>query len=159
MKFTYLAACISLGFVACGTNDHSPATSRLNADTSGCSPLLNRADEVTTAQGHRLSATNERPNNPRCWNTNYSYLRITYTWKQPADAPFPKKIGFWIRGSGSDRLVEAGFNCGPLATDANTLVCNAQRTLNEYFDTIEIAPVRDGNWDTRGIGQNYILSL
>lgn len=159
MKLTYVTLALSLGFVACGAKENLVSSSQISADTSGCSPLLKREEHSTTAQGNSLKMFSVRPNSARCWNVDRSELSIHYSWKQSQHTASPNQVGFWIRANGSDKFVNANFHCEPYGTDSREVSCIATQSLNEFIDRIEIAPVRDGVWDTAGFGQNYKFLL
>jgi hypothetical protein len=153
-----LTSVFALTLAACGNPNNSVGTSEVSADTSGCSPLLRRSYEATTAQKFSLSVAFEMPNSPRCWNADRSSVAITYRWTQDSAAPVPNDVGFWLRADGQDLFVKATANCAN-ASSGEPVTCNASAFLSRWVGSLEIAPVRDGVWDTAGIGQNYTFRL
>jgi hypothetical protein len=156
MKHQTAALSLFLALTACGTRDYTAAASKVYTDTSGCSPLLKTDETVKTVQNFSLRVASEMPNQRGCWNVNRSRVFISYGWKQESEMPRFATIGLWMRFDGTEQFVEVTPSC---AQDRSGFYCTASTSLNKFVSRIEIAPVRQGVWDTAGIGQNYTFQL
>jgi hypothetical protein len=143
---------------ACGGGTEETPSSKLAADSSGCSPLLSSDYSVKTVQGFRLSASFEEPNSARCWNADRSQVVLSYSWNQENYYPAFNDIGFWVRIDGREEFLKAAASCSPLGT-GGLFSCSATVYIQRWVGHLEVAPVRNGVWDTAGIGQNYHFQL
>jgi hypothetical protein len=158
MKSLFFVLGSVLTLVACGNAQDTNAVSKLAADTSGCSPLLRRSYEVTTVQNFVLRASFEMPNRPQCWNADRSQVVLSYRFTQEGNNSADTNVGFWIRADGREEFLKARVNCFPMASGAQ-FSCTAEAFLSRWIQNLEVAPVRNGVWDTAGIGQNYGFRL
>ncbi|MEI8028017.1 MAG: hypothetical protein WCI18_16825 [Pseudomonadota bacterium] len=146
---------VACAMSACRTPDVS--SSEVKLDTSGCTPLLDLDNEQDTVKGGRLTVSFHGPNSASCWNVKESVLTISYYWKQQKDSA---DVSFWTRsGDGAERTLHAGTTCNATLV-AGEFECNANATIRErYINQLDVAPVRDGEWDTAGMGKNYFFKL
>lgn len=152
----FLTGLLGVGLGACGSAADKRAPSQVKADTTGCSQLLERSHSATTAQGHSMEVNFTGPFSRWCWNVYTTRITLTYRWTE--EGRYTDKVGFWMRVDGKDDLRDAKVTCGRDPVSPRRY-CEAVVSLSNYVNDLEIAPVRDGVWDTFGIGQNYSFRL
>ncbi|MEN9825494.1 MAG: hypothetical protein RI953_1239 [Pseudomonadota bacterium] len=157
MKNQILALGLFAALTACGSPEQHDTSSKIAADTSGCSQIFSSHHSATTAHNFSLIVRSESPNSPRCWNADSAWASVDYRWTQTTEESAYKDVGFWVRADGREEFVRAKIDCRPVNTGG--AICTASAYFKKFVREIEIAPVRDGSWDTAGIGQNYKFKL
>jgi hypothetical protein len=141
-------------------------------DTSGCSQLRESSDSKVTSQGALLTVTAKLSPKASCWNAGSSHVVIDYRWVQSSKAVVPTAGAFWMRVNGAESQQNANLICMPVSnlkaqanTSGESQVECSMRAIEKLSVTgqtrveIEVAPVLDGNWDTKGFEQNYVFEL
>ena len=140
-------------------------------DTSGCSQTKDSSQAQSTVKGKRLVVSASIAPRENCWNAEDGRVMISYVWGQ--DSSYSNsKVSFWMRVNEDEgRSVNANnvtcnsadnMTYSPDTSGRSTYVCQATAYVKVGYKErlkVEVAPVKDGNWDTRGSGQNYIFDL
>ncbi|MEA9358393.1 hypothetical protein SHI21_19310 [Bacteriovorax sp. PP10] len=140
------------------------------SDSTGCPTMHTTSKEVTTAFGNNLAIQALNAAGPDCSYAKDSRITITYSWFQnSSDTPH---VDFWTRvnnkGVTSDLTVFAyvscnEFNSGPYFQKNYTrFKCMAKAMIGTGYQdkmNVEVAPLFDGQWDTRGYSQNYYFQF
>lgn len=142
--------------------------SQVQVDTSGCSQMTGEEAETGTVDGFLLKVRSQKPHSDSCWNIHMAGYAIQYSWSEVGPDPSFRNIAFWTRSNGHEETVPAHVACeeifvvrpGPSDTRWYRCVASAFVGMGRRGTyQVEIAPVRDGKWDTAGLGRNYVFSL
>jgi len=138
-------------------------------DTSGCSPLKQQSQQVSTVQGRLLTVTSFQALQGSCWNTNQTHIEISYQWLQEISA-VENTAQIWLKINEREGTLNLTTSCAA-SHDQMTYEKNTSgKTIYRCSGTatvavkpgalrVEVAPVVNGAWDTHGFGQNYIFNF
>lgn len=139
------------------------------SDSTGCPTMHTTSKETTTTFGNNLAIQALNAAGPDCSYAKDSRITIIYSWFQ--DSGYTPHIDFWTRinnnGLTNDLTVFAyvscnEFNSGPYSVPYNRFKCFAKAIIGTGYQnkiSVEVAPLIDGHWDTRGYSQNYYFQF
>lgn len=125
--------------------------------------------ETTTAFGNNLTVQALNAAGPNCSYAKDSRITIVYSWFQ--NSGYAPHVDFWTRinneGLTRELTVFAYVSCnefkiGPYSDESTRYKCLAKTMIGTGYQNkmnIEVAPLIDGQWDTRGYSQNYYFQF
>ncbi len=141
------------------------------SDTTGCPTMHTTSKDATTAFGNNLLIQALNAAGPNCSYAKDSRVTIFYSWFQDADN-YPR-VEFWTKinntGITLDLTVVAYVTCNELNSahylhqvSGKRFKCTAKAMIGTGYQDkmdVEVAPLIDGKWDTRGFSQNYYFQF
>lgn len=130
------------------------------SDTTGCPTMHTTSKDTTTAFGNNLLIQALNAAGPDCSYAKDSKITISYSWVQDTtDAP---RVEFWTKinntGITLDLTVVAYVSCNEINSTSTRFKCVAKALIGTGYQNkmdVEVAPLIDGQWDTKGYNQNY----
>lgn len=143
----------------------------LASDSTGCPTMHTTSKETVTAFGNNLAIQTLNAAGPDCSYAKDSRITIVYSWFQ--NSGNPPHVDFWTRINNNGLTQELSvfayvscneFNSGPYSdhSNGNRFKCFAKAMIGTGYQdkmNVEVAPLIDGNWDTRGYSQNYYFQF
>lgn len=154
-----------LGMAACGTQH---TDSSVKVDTTGCSQLIEKKMGIQTAHGFILEVASKKSFKDSCWNAKDSGYSISYSWQQTTEESEYRDISFWTSSNGAQNKIPASYViCNPNSLSGTfpqpqTYTCVAEAFVRLGYTgdyNIEIAPYREGEWDTKSFENNYFFKI